>query len=74
MKIKVKLFATFREGRFAVEQLEFPEGATILDVVSSLKIEPKEVAIAMINGRSSELEDVLKEGDTLVLFPPVGGG
>ncbi len=70
----MKLFATFREGRFAVEQMEFPEGATILEVVNNLEIEPKEVSIAMINGFSSELDSVLKEGDTLVLFPPVGGG
>ncbi|KUO51334.1 MAG: molybdopterin synthase sulfur carrier subunit [Desulfitibacter sp. BRH_c19] len=74
MEIKVKLFATFREGRFAVEQMEFPEGATVLDVAKKIKIEPKEVSIAMINGFSSELDSVLNEGDTLVLFPPVGGG
>jgi len=74
VKFNVKLFATFREGRFAVETMEFPDGATILDVVNKLQIKPDDVSIAMINGVSSELQDVLKEGDTLVLFPPVGGG
>lgn len=74
VKIKVKLFATFREGRFAVETMEFPEGSTVLDVANKLQIKPDDVSIAMINGSSSELHDVLKEGDTLVLFPPVGGG
>lgn len=74
MEIKVKLFATFREGRFAVEQMEFPENTTILEVAQKLQIDPTEVSIAMINGFSSELDSVLKEGDTLVLFPPVGGG
>ena len=74
MKIKVKLFATFREGRFALETLEFPDGATVLDVAKKLHIKPDEISIAMINGVSSELHDILKEEDTLVLFPPVGGG
>lgn len=74
MKINIKLYATFREGRFAAETMEFPDGATVLDVAKKLQIEPEEISIAMINGTSSELDTVLKEGDTLVLFPPVGGG
>ena len=74
VKIKVKLFATFREGRFALETMEIPDCATVLDVANKLQIKPDDISIAMINGISSELDDVLKEGDTLVLFPPVGGG
>ncbi|MEW6624189.1 MAG: MoaD/ThiS family protein [Bacillota bacterium] len=74
MEIQVKLFATFRQGRFTAEKMEFPEGSTILNVVEKLAIDPAEVAIAMINGKSAELDAVLSEGDTLGLFPPVGGG
>ena len=74
MNVTVKLYATFRENRFAVEEMEFPSGTTIMDVVNQLKIDPKEVSIAMINGHSLELDALLSEGDTLVLFPPVGGG
>ena len=74
VKIEVKLFATFREGRFALETMEFPDGATVLEIANKLQIKPDDISIAMINGVSSELHDVLKEGDTLVLFPPVGGG
>ena len=74
VKIEVKLFATFREGRFALETMEFPDGSTVLDVAKKLQIKPDDISIAMINGVSSELDDVLKEGDALVLFPPVGGG
>lgn len=73
MKIKVKLFADFRKGRFIEETREFPEGTTVLDVANQLQIEPDKISIAMINGNSSGLHHVLKEGDTLGLFPPVGG-
>jgi molybdopterin converting factor small subunit len=37
-------------------------------------IPEKEVRLIFVNGRHASLEDRLAEGDTLALFPPVGGG
>ncbi len=74
MKITVKLFAGFRNDRFKVDDLEFPENATVADVLGALKINEPELGVAMINGRHVAKDQVLKGGETLSLFPKVGGG
>lgn len=74
MIVHVKLFATLRYGRFAVGEIEFPEGTTVAQVLTQINIPAGEVAIILINGRSSDVETVLRDSDTLALFPPVGGG
>ncbi|MDR3584143.1 MAG: MoaD/ThiS family protein [Desulfosporosinus sp.] len=74
MRVTIKLFATFRDGRFKVEERDFPEGSCVLDVIQPLGIKPEEIAICLLNGKDANEHKVLKEGDTLALFPPVGGG
>ena len=74
MRVTVKLFATFRDGRFKVEERDLLEESRVLDVLAPLNILPEEIAICLVNGRNVDEEHVLKDGDTLALFPPVGGG
>lgn len=74
MRVTVKLFATLREGRFKVENQELPAQSLVQDVMERLQIEPEGVAIILVNGRDSRFEAELKDGDTISLFPPVGGG
>lgn len=74
MRVTVKLFATFRDGRFKVEERVLPEESTVLAVLEPLNILPEEIAICLVNGRNVNEQHVLKDGDTLALFPPVGGG
>lgn len=74
MRVTIKLFATFREGRFKVEVRELPEESQVGDVLQSIGISVEEVAICLVNGRDSNAQTVLADGDTLSLFPPVGGG
>jgi sulfur-carrier protein len=74
LKILVKLFATFREGRQNVQTLEVPEGSTPEDIFKILSIEKSEVAIMLRNGRDRKNDIKLEDGDILALFPPVGGG
>ncbi len=74
MEVLVKLFATFREGRFSSKKMKFTQGTTVGDVVKELNINEREISIIMINGQSSDLDAELSDGDTLGLFPPVGGG
>ncbi len=73
MKITVKLFATLRKGRFDVAEREYRQGTTVADVLTDLGIMEK-VVIVFINNCYVSLEHDLKEGDTLAIFPPVGGG
>jgi molybdopterin converting factor small subunit len=72
--INVKLFATLRLNRFKVEEREFPAGASIQAVADALEIPREELALTLVNGMSVTTDYVLKDGDTLAIFPPVGGG
>ncbi|HZK85753.1 MAG TPA: MoaD/ThiS family protein [Desulfosporosinus sp.] len=74
MRVTVKLFATFRDGRFKVEEWDLPEGSKVLEVLGPLNIKPEEIAIWLLNGKDANEHSQLKDGDTLALFPPVGGG
>ncbi len=74
MKIEMRLFATFRENRQKVISMEVPEGTDAAALIKTLNISPNEIAILLINGRNSKPDHVLQEGDTVSLFPPIGGG
>ena len=74
MKITVKLFATFRDGREKIQIFELQQGKTPEDVIAILGIEKSEIAIFLVNGRDGQFDKPLIEGDLIALFPPVGGG
>ncbi len=74
MKINVKLFATFRVGRFSAEMREYPPGTCAADVIRDLQIPEAQIGMIMLNNRHAEPEQQLNDGDTLSLFPLVGGG
>jgi molybdopterin converting factor small subunit len=74
MKIKVRLFATLRNGRGKELFLELPKKATTRMIIDQLKIKEDDVAILLINGRDGELDKELVETDVVSIFPPVGGG
>ncbi len=74
MQITVKLFASFRIGRFVAMPQSYPADTTVGKIVSELHIPEAEVGVVLINSRHAELRQRLNEGDTLSLFPLVGGG
>ena len=73
MEVTIKLFATFREGRFDSRTDGLPEGTTVGDVVAMLGLGERP-AVIFVNNRHATPEKVLEGGDTLALFPPIGGG
>ena len=74
MQITVKLFAMFRNDRFKVAQQEFSEGSDCRAIVRGLALTESEIGVVMLNGRHAALDRILCEGDTLSLFPLIGGG
>lgn len=74
MQVNVKLFATLRDGRFKQETTELENDSRVLDVLRKYELPLEEVAICLVNGRDADNEYVLRNGDTVSLFPPVGGG
>lgn len=74
MQITVKLFATFRIDRFAIENRQYPAATTVHDVVKDLSLPEDKLGILMINHRHVALDRVLADDETLAIFPLVGGG
>jgi len=74
MLVKVKLFATFRKGRFREKDMTLNEACTVGWVIDHLQIPRKELGVVFLNGLAANMDGVLKDGDTLSVFPMVGGG
>ena len=74
MKIRVKLFAYFRDGRFKVADFDYAENTACRQIVADVGLKEEDLGIVMVNGRHAPLGQQLKEGDCLSLFPLVGGG
>jgi sulfur carrier protein len=74
VRIAVKLFATLRKGRFDVAEMEAEAGTTVGSIVDEVGLPRRDVTLIFVNGRHAGFHDVVKEGDTVALFPPVGGG
>ncbi|MFA5524296.1 MAG: MoaD/ThiS family protein [Tissierellales bacterium] len=74
IKVEVRLFAYFREGREKNQILMLEENIEISKVLGMLDIKEEEVSILLLNGRDGPADRKLKDGDVIALFPPVGGG
>lgn len=72
--ITVKLFASFRIGRFDREVREYPQGTLVGDVIRELGIPAAEAGILLLNFVHVNLQQPLADGDVLSIFPLVGGG
>ncbi len=72
--MEVRLFATFRDGRGKVLQINHYDGMDGHALIKELAITKEEVAIFLVNGHHKKLDFVLNEEDIIALFPPVGGG
>lgn len=89
MKVRFKLFSIFREEAGASEVVvQVPEGSTILDAVKELaRVKPR-LKERLLNGdgtlkrgfhlmrdrRWPKPDEKVRDGDLIVIFPPVGGG
>jgi len=79
MEVKVKLFATLRDylpensdGKSC--RIEIDNTTTIEQIITKLKIPEDIPKIILVNGLSGSIDQTLKEGDELSIFPPVAGG
>ena len=79
MKIEVNLFATFKryiknETGANPSVMDLEGGVCVKDIIQKLKIPADSVKLIFINGVHAKVDTILKDGDRLGLFPPVGGG
>ena len=74
MRVTVKLFAFFRDGRVKEEGREYPAGTMVGDIGDELGIGRDEVGVVMINSLQRSLESPIAAGDVVAIFPTIGGG
>ncbi len=74
IKIEVRYFATLRIDGKKKETLEVQEDTSVKTLLDQIGVSLEDVAILLVNGIRTPPENKLKDGDTVSLFPPVGGG
>ncbi len=79
MKIEVNLYATLKrymknEPGGKSSAIDVEDGTCVKDMIQKLKISADLVKLIFINGVHAKRDTILKDGDRLGLFPPVGGG
>ena len=73
--IDLKLYATLNKflpesaGKFPVK-----DGETVLSLIEKLGIPPKQAKLVFIDGVKRDVKTVLRGGERVGIFPPVGGG
>jgi molybdopterin converting factor small subunit len=73
--IQIKLFANLQEFMPpSAENFAIEAGTTVSGLLQQLDLPPEKVKLVFINGARAELTSVLKGGDRVGIFPPVGGG
>ena len=58
----------------AVFEYTLPDGATVQTLVRQLKVPEEMAGVIVINGRSSDFDNPLQDGDRVILIPPLAGG
>ncbi len=79
LTVEVRFYATLQKYHPGLRIGE-PLGITLDDkarlgnLFSELKIPKEEIKIALVNGKREEESYLLKDGDRIGLFSPIGGG
>lgn len=74
MEVEVKLFASFRPGRFKCKRLTLDDNTKIIDILNSLQIKKEELGLVLVNGSYTDIDACLHDQDVLAVFPPAAGG
>nr|WP_320049135.1 MoaD/ThiS family protein [uncultured Desulfuromonas sp.] len=72
--LTIKLYAQFRIGRFKEEQRVVAAERSCRHLLNDLGIAVEELGVLMINGRHAGVDQILHDGDSVGIFPLVGGG
>jgi sulfur carrier protein len=79
VKVEIALYATLSkylppgaQNRKAV--IEAKAGATVREVMNQLGVPPDLPIMLLVNGRQAPDGTVLKDGETVSVFPPLAGG
>ena len=77
MKVTVRVFGAlkrFLPGKAETVTVDVAEGTTVDALVRSYNIPDEEVWIVTVNGTKALPLQLVREGDEVAIFSPVGGG
>jgi molybdopterin converting factor small subunit len=84
MRIHVRLFANLRDrfpsGDRGRGNVDLDDGASLADLIDRLEIPDPQVQMVLVDGHqvrrntSGREERILRDGQTVSIFPPVSGG
>jgi molybdopterin synthase sulfur carrier subunit len=79
MEVKLNLFATLKrfipdEVKGSSWNISISEGTKVRELLEQLKIPTDAVKLMFLNGIHSNGNEILKDGDRVGVFPPIGGG
>jgi molybdopterin converting factor small subunit len=73
--IEIKLYATLQPYSPAkADHYCIEAGSSIEKIVEVLNIPKDQIKLLFCNGVKCGIETIVKEGDRIGIFPPVGGG
>jgi len=76
MQVRVRFFGSLKERAGGPEiSVELPDGSRVEDLLRNIEdlIRGVDIMIA-VNGRRVDEKQILSDGDTVAIFPPVSGG
>jgi|GEM_PF-925163 len=69
MKIQVKLFATFRNGRWKIQEFDYPQDIPVSTVLKDLSLSESDVGMVLVNGIHKTTNNELHDHVVLALVP-----
>jgi sulfur-carrier protein len=79
MKVELHLYASLSkylppDAVFKTCLVKIETDTTIKDIIEQMNIDEQSVKLLFLNGVHASVDSVLKDGDRVGIFPPVGGG
>ncbi len=75
VSIQIKLYANLKQfAPSSADNYPVEKGMTIRHLLEKLKISPDKIRLIFINNVKGELDSILKGGERVGIFPPIGGG
>ena len=77
MKVKVELQAYLEQyspNGNEIFDYEVPDGARVLDLITKIGIPGDLASVIIVSDQNTDPSYALKEGDRVILIPPLAGG
>lgn len=75
MEVNFRLFASLRKYcKESNNKVNVPDGITVRQLLQNQGVPLEEAPIILVNGIRTEADNSLKDGDTVSVFPLIGGG